>query len=154
MTIRGPLITPAARRKTPQQPQVLANLLTTTLAPAGAAQRPFNRTEWPNPNRLPVSMSRHFLVTTSFFDSPVPDIKFGFQNPIVKRRVQQPVVLPNLQQTTLFVAPAVPKIFFTFQNPTVKGRVQQPHVLPNLQLSTLFDPVGPSALIVKLRRYL
>lgn len=146
MTIRGPLITPAARRKVPQQPQVLANLLATTLAPAGAVQRPFNRTEWPNPIRPTVSMSRHFLVTTSFFESAVPQIKFDFQNPVIKRRVQQPAVLPNLVLNTLYVTPPIPKVRQEFQNPVIARRVQQPHVLPNLQLSTLYvaPPTTPS----------
>lgn len=128
MTIRGPLITPAARRKVPQQPQVLANLLQTTLAPVGAVQRPFNRTEWPNPIRPPVTMSRHFLVTTSFFESAVPQIKFDFQNPIIKRRVQQPVVLPNLVLNTLFVTPPIPKVRQELQNPVIARRVRQPDV--------------------------
>lgn len=135
MTIRGPLITPAARRKTPQQPQVLANLLATTLAPVGAVQAPFNRSEWPNPVRAPVSMSRHFLVTTSFFESPVPDIKFDFQNPVIKRKVQQPDVFPN----RVLDFPFPPQRQRSeFQNPLPARRVQQPVVLPNLQQTTLF----------------
>jgi hypothetical protein len=135
MTIRSPLITPAARRKTPQQPQVLANLLQTTLAPVGAVQRPFNRTEWPNPVRAPLTMSRHFLVTTSFFDSAVPDIKFDFQNPVRKRKVQQPDIFPN----RVLGFPFPPQRQRSeFQNPLPARRVQQPVVLPNLVLNTLF----------------
>lgn len=129
MTIRGPLITPVNRRRAPQQPQIARNLLQTTLAPV-AAQAPFNRKEWPNPVRAPLSMSRHFLVTTSFFDSPVPQIKFDFQNPTIKRRVQQPVVLPNLVLNTLFVAPPIPKVRQEFQNPVIARRVRQPDVFP------------------------
>lgn len=139
MTIRGPLITPAARRKTPQQPQVLANLLATTLAPAGAVQRPFNRTEWPNPIRPPVSMSRHFLVTTSFFESAVPQIKFDFHNPIIKRKVQQPVVLPNLVLNTLYVTPPIPKVRQEFQNPIIARRVRQPDVWQRIPSYLVFS---------------
>lgn len=173
MTIRGPLITPARNRGVPQQPRVPANLLQTTLAPAGAVQAPFNRTdwpnpvirgayrrifvaenllqttlapsgavqapfnrtEWPNPIRAPLSMSRHFLVTTSFFDSPVPDIKFDFQNPTVKRKVQQPDIFPN---RVLGFAFPPQKQRAEFQNPLPARRVQQHDGLPNLVLNTLY----------------
>lgn len=128
MTIRGLLITPVNRRRVPQQPTIGVNLQSTTLKPAAAAQAPFNRREWPNPVVVKLTMSRHFLVTTSFFDSPVPQIKWDFQNPIIKRRVQQPVVLPNLVLNTLFVTPPIPKVRQEFQNPVIARRVRQPDV--------------------------
>ena len=114
-----------------RQLHVFENLQQTTLAPVGAVQAPFNRSEWPNPIRPQVTLARHFLVTTNFYEAPdeVPAIRFDFQNPIIKRKVQQPVVLPNLVLNTLFVTPPVPKVRQEFQNPTIARRVKQPDVL-------------------------
>jgi hypothetical protein len=218
MTIRGPLITPIARPRAPQQPGILANLLLSTLAPAQQApfrqqewpnpvrrsswvqpwsgqtllqttlapaevvqapfnqqewlnpQRaglqsqqwlagnllqttlapigaPFNQFDWPNPVRARASIERHVLYGVSYFteaESP-PPVRLEFQNPVIRRSVQQPQVLPNLLLGTLFTAPTTPRICSELQNPVIGRKPQQPQIFPNLVLGPLFAaPTTPT----------
>lgn len=71
---RGPHISRPAARPVAQQPHVLPNLMTTTLAP-GAVQLPFNQDKWPNP-RLRYTPNSGFSYSHDLSSLPVAPVPF------------------------------------------------------------------------------
>lgn len=136
---RSILVSRGPRRVAPQQAFFATNLLTTTLAPAGAVQAPFRQLNWPNPIRQNVTLARHFLEAVSYY-TPPPIFPIDYQNPVRKRKVQQPDLVPNLVLNALYTPPPVPFIRFDWQNPVIKRKVQAPYQYQNLSQVTLAPP--------------
>lgn len=136
---RGLLVNSVPKRRAPLHPIAGVNLLTNTLAPAGAVQAPFCQLNWPNPVRTKGSLAHHFLETVTYY-TPPPIFPVDYQNPTCRRRVQQPDLVPNLVLNTLYVAPPVPFIRFDWQNPVIRRKVQAPYQFQSLTQLTLVPP--------------
>jgi len=103
--------------------------------------------DWPNPVTFKRSLSGMEWEHNHYVDRPeylLTSPKHDWQNPTLRKYVQQPQPLPNLLLSTLFTVPAAPFRQLDWPNPTnAKPRIQGEPVA-NLLLSTLYVvPVAP-----------